>query len=274
LEISLAAALQGDPLLGSFAARNRILFNARQIIWEGLAAHQWSDEQLRDFQLRLGQFTLQDARRLLAFERGADNAVFELAHREPNVVRGWTLGPTRADKLRGFVLRHMPAGWMYLEQASYQRVFDQLIAPALELENGRIRPGLLEQACAPAWPMLGHQLLARLVANIGRWLLMNEALAQTGVNQTVIACALERHRLNSGALPENLAALTPYLPALPLDVITGKPMQYKLTGDAQFTLYSVGWNEKDDRGKPVLNQQGNGTEPTQGDWVWPTCRQD
>jgi hypothetical protein len=51
-------------------------------------------------------------------------------------------------------------------------------------------------------------------------------------------------------------------------------MQYKSTGDGQFTLYSVGWNEKDDGGKRVLNQQGNATDPTQGDWVWPTCRQD
>jgi len=76
-------------------------------------------------------------------------------------------------------------------------------------------------------------------------------------------------------LPETLSALTPYLPGqLPLDVITGKPMQYKVTEDGQFTLYSVGWNEKDDGGKVVLNQEGNGTDPTQGDWVWPTCRQE
>jgi hypothetical protein len=61
---------------------------------------------------------------------------------------------------------------------------------------------------------------------------------------------------------------------LPLDVITGKPMQYKATGDGQFTLYSVGWNEKDDGGKLVLNQQGNATDPAKGDWVWPTCLRD
>lgn len=273
LEISLAAALQEEPLNSSFAARNIILFNARQIIWEGLAVHQWSDEQLRNFQLRLAQFTLQDAQRYLTFDRDAENAVFELVHREPNVVRGWTLGPTRTDKLHALVLHHMPAGWVYLEQNSYQQVFDELIAPALELDAGRIHPRLLEQACHPALPILGHQLVVAPVANGGRYLLLNAALAQTGVNQSVIACALERHRLVTGGLPENLAALAPYLPgSLPLDVITGKPMQYKSTGDGQFTLYSVGWNEKDEGGKLVLNQQGNATDPMQGDWVWPTCR--
>jgi hypothetical protein len=275
LAISFAAALQEEPLLSSFTARNVILFNARQIIWEGLAAHQWSDEQLRDFQLRLGQFTLQDAQRSLAFERAADNAVFELIHREPNVVRGWVLGPALSDKLRGVVLRQMPPGWMFLEQSSYQRVFDELIASALELEPGRIRPGPIEHACHPAFPVLRHQLVAGLIANSARYLLLNAALAQTGVNQTIIACALERHRLHSGGLPENLAALTAYLPGpLPLDVITGKPMQYKVTGDGQFTLYSVGWNEKDDGGKLALNQQGNATDPAKGDWVWPTCLRD
>jgi hypothetical protein len=116
-------------------------------------------------------------------------------------------------------------------------------------------------------------LVVAPVASTGRYLLLNAALAQTGVDQTIIACALERHRLEKGALPENLTALALYLPGpLPLDVITGKPMQYKVTGDGQFTLYSVGWNEKDDGGKLVLNQQKNATDPTQGDWLWPTCR--
>jgi hypothetical protein len=31
-------------------------------------------------------------------------------------------------------------------------------------------------------------------------------------------------------------------------------MQYKVLGDGQFTRYSVGWNQKDDGGKLVLNQ--------------------
>ena len=273
LELSLASALQEEPLLSSLTARDFILLNARQIIWEGLAAHQWSDGELRDFQLRLARFTLQDAQRLLMFERAADNAVFEFAHREPNVVRGWGLGPRLADKLRAFVLRHMPTGWMYLEQNSYQQAFDQFIAPTLELEAGRIRPGLVEQACHPSFPVLRHELIVGPVASNGRYLFMNEAMAQTGVDQTSIACALERYRLATGGLPEKLEALNTYLTgSLPFDVITGKPMTYKVTGDGQFTLYSVGWNEKDEGGKMVLNQQGNATDPTQGDWVWPTCR--
>jgi len=274
LEISLAAALEPEPLLSSLSARHVILFNARQIIWEGLAAHQWSDEQLADFQQRLAQFTLQDTQRLLAFERAFGNALFEFAHQEPKMVRGWVLGPTRADKLRAVVLHHMPAGWMFLEQGSYQRSFDELIAPALDLEAGRIRPGLVEQACHPPFPVLRHRLMAGM-ATRSLYLLQTSALAQTGIDEAIIACALERHRLHSGGLPENLQALAAYLPGpLPLDVITGKPMHYRVSADGQFILYSVGWNEQDDGGKVVLNQQSNGTDPVKGDWVWPAYPRD
>ncbi len=108
------------------------------------------------------------------------------------------------------------------------------------------------------------------IAGGARYLLLNAALAQTGVSQTIIACALERHRLQTGALPENLEALAPYSPGpLPLDVITGKPMRYKRTAEGQFLLYSVGWNEQDDGGEAVLNQQRTETDATKGDWVWP-----
>lgn len=190
------------------------------------------------------------------------------------MVRGWELGPTRADKLRALVLHHMPAGWMFLEQGSYQRSFDELIAPAFDLETGRIRPGLIEQACHPAFRVLRHRLMAGM-ATRSLYLLQTSALAQTGINQAILACALKRHRLRSAGLPEKLDALASALPCpLPLDVITGKPMKYQRSADGQFILYSVGWNEQDDGGKVVMDQQGNGTDPVKGDWVWPAYPRD
>lgn len=274
LEIALAGALEPEPLLSSWSARNIILFNARQIIWEGLAAHQWSDEQLADFQQRLAQFAIQDTQRLLAFERAFCNALFEFAHQEPKMVRGWTFGPTLSDKFHAAVLHHMPAGWMFLEQGAYQRSFDELIMPAFDTEAGRIRPWLAGQALHPPSQVLRHRLLA-VWASRSLYLLQTSALAQTGINQAIIACALERHRLRSGALPEKLDALAlNFSGSLPLDVITGKPMKYRASADGQFILYSVGWNEQDDDGKVVLNQQGNGTDPDKGDWVWPAYSRD
>ncbi len=55
----------------------------------------------------------------------------------------------------------------------------------------------------------------------------------------------------------------------PHDIIGGQPLHYRFNEDGQFMLYSAGWNETNDGGVMVLNQN---TPPTQdfshGDWVW------
>jgi hypothetical protein len=164
----------------------------------------------------------------------------------------------------------MPAGWLYLEQISYHRAFDDLVAPALDLEAGRIRPRLIEQACHPAFPIWGHQLVAAPVTTGARSLLLTAALAQNGVNQTVLACALERHRLATGSFPESLDVVGPQLlGTTPGDVITGQPMKYRLSQEGQFQLYSVGWNEQDEGGKLIMDKQTKAPDAKQGDWVWP-----
>ena len=50
-------------------------------------------------------------------------------------------------------------------------------------------------------------------------------------------------------LPQSLAELTPnYLPAVPLDHFSERPLVYRPTED-EFTLHSVGWDRLDDGGK-------------------------
>ena len=84
------------------------------------------------------------------------------------------------------------------------------------------------------------------------------AFAQTALNQAIIACALERHRLARGLYPETLEQLLPeYLRTIPKDVVRGLPMIYENDGDGKFTLRSVGPNQTNDRGKPVSD-----------DWLW------
>jgi hypothetical protein len=41
-----------------------------------------------------------------------------------------------------------------------------------------------------------------------------------------------------------------------VDLVGGKPLVYRRTRDGKFTLYSIGWNEKDDGGSTSL------------DWLW------
>lgn len=90
------------------------------------------------------------------------------------------------------------------------------------------------------------------------------ALSQTRINEALIACALERFRLAHGEYPENLDALTPqFLDTIPHDVIGGQPLHYRRASEGTFVLYSVGWNGRDDGGKPGQRLD------TDGDWVWP-----
>ena len=83
------------------------------------------------------------------------------------------------------------------------------------------------------------------------------------------ACVLEHYRLVNGVYPETLDALAPqFIEKLPHDVINGLPMHYRLMDDGTFLLYSVGWNEKDDKGVVALSAGGREVDLTKGDWVW------
>lgn len=97
---------------------------------------------------------------------------------------------------------------------------------------------------------------------------------QALVNQSIIACALERWRIEKGSYPDSLDAvrLADGKP-LPLDPIHEKPMGYRKTADGRYALWSVGFDGKDDGGKRTLNEKK--PENTQfqkadyvGDWVW------
>lgn len=91
---------------------------------------------------------------------------------------------------------------------------------------------------------------------------------QTLANEALIACALERYRLAHGDLPEKLDSLLPeFLERIPSDLINGTPLRYHRKDPDHFLLYSVGWNETDDRGVAVHNSNGYLTLD-QGDWPW------
>jgi len=98
------------------------------------------------------------------------------------------------------------------------------------------------------------------------------AQGQVWVDETRIACALERYRLAHGVYPDSLDALAPaYIDALPHDIMTGAPYHYQLRSDGTFLLYSVGWNQIDDGGKVVYEKENpERLDYQQGDWVWPT----
>jgi hypothetical protein len=98
--------------------------------------------------------------------------------------------------------------------------------------------------------------------------------AQTGVNQAIAACALERYRIEHGKYPDNLAAANhPGEKPIPLDIISGKPMGYRKTPDGRYLIWCVGFSGLDHGGLRMLDPKDPAhtqfSSPAyKGDWVW------
>jgi hypothetical protein len=100
--------------------------------------------------------------------------------------------------------------------------------------------------------------VANRAKNSGRiWYLFLPALNKVNASEirwramirsTVVALAAERRRRHSGQMPSSISELVPaYLSAVPLDPFTGESLRLR-ADQAQWTVYSVGPDLKDDRG--------------------------
>jgi hypothetical protein len=94
---------------------------------------------------------------------------------------------------------------------------------------------------------------------------------ETERQMTLAAIASKRYQLRHGQLPPSLDALVPeFLPTLPYDYMSAKPLGYRLKPDGTYLLYSVGEDGKDDGGDP-----SPAPGPPPGLWggrdaVWPS----
>ena len=172
--------------------------------------------------------------------------------------------------------RIAPQGWVYQNQVTVCRWYDDFVLPVVDVGTRTVHPDLAktipstaEQTKGP-YSLLLNVIVSQPEQSFGKkssWSL-KFAYCQTQVDQAAIACALERYRLAHGQFPETLDALAPqFMAKLPHDIINGQPLRYRRTADGQFALYSVGWNQKDDHGTLVLDQDGR-VDQEQGDWVW------
>jgi hypothetical protein len=96
------------------------------------------------------------------------------------------------------------------------------------------------------------------------------AETQAWVVMARLACALERHRLATGAYPTELTALVPtFLQTIPPDPAGGGELHSRRSDEGRFVLYSVGRNGRDDGGNLVWTERGSvNTRDPDCDWVW------
>jgi hypothetical protein len=279
LGLRIAESLRDEMFIVSQLGRAACLDNALQPVWEGIALKKWSDAQLQAFQARLATIDLVSALdRSLRSERAAAIAFIEQARKRGNIAEMMDVVSGESPHWYSFpnlMARLMPRGWFDLEQVSYCKLIDDETRNALDVSGRTIDLAAFQQGGRRTEQLLGqgffqqlwhHRFMARLLVPALNKAARRYAVAQAKADEALIACAIERYRLANGKLPETLEALIPkYVPRLPHDVLSGKPLSYRTSGD-QFVLSSVGSTlaPSDDKKRfPVSDEPGK-----PGEWEW------
>jgi len=282
LSLNLANSIRAEPFMISHLVRISMLHFTLQPIYEGLAAHQWSDEQLVALDLELANLDfLADYKLSMLGEVGVDDGEIDYLRRHPEQLKnlggyydeedGYGYNPALPG---GLIARSIPTGWFYQNQFRCDRMMMEFYIPLADVSQQTVSRAAVQrgdkalkaetQKITP-YNILEKMLLPGLGNTVKRF-----AYGQASVDMARVAIALERYRLAHGEYPGSLDALAPqFIAKVPHDIIGGGPLHYRLTSDGQFVLYSIGWNERDDGGVVVLEK---GSTPSvdinQGDWVW------
>jgi hypothetical protein len=238
------------------------------VIADGLRRHAWREPQLAAFQEQFQkinfvsdfkQVMLAGPARVSDFYPNAtaldlgEIYLRVLLPIESNKPDAWT-------SLKAIFVGHLiPRGWVYQNMVQLANGY-QTIGESSDSSGQRVFPKKVDAVAimAKSHPS-PYNYLARISDPTHSKRCRDTAKIQTEVNEALIACALERYRLARNAFPETLDALVPqFLAQVPPDLIGGQPLHYRRADNGKFLLYSVGWNEKDDGGKPGSDD----------DWVW------
>lgn len=274
MQLYLARTLRTEPVLISQLVRIILIEVAIQDLWDGLAKRRWSDAQLQELQRELADvdmlasfgFAIRGERDV--FANGFFDAILA-GDREQ--FRGVLGGDGAGKWVNSIGMRFVPAGWIYQNKLAVNRMHMETTLPLVDVKARRIFPAkaaasdtqLKEMRTTP-YNVFCKMLFPALSRSAQRF-----GTLQTAVDQARIACALDRYRLAKGQLPETLDALMPgFIAELPRDVVSGQPIYYRREPEGRFTLWSVGWDGKDDNAT-VAVKSGTGVDFDKGDWVWP-----
>ena len=267
LLLYLNNSLRNSPFLISHLVRFAIVSYDLQPIWEGLAEHKWSDEQLVALDEELGKLDfLADYGFIMRGERAFAIASFENQRRTRKMI-SYTDAGVITNKLT-----FMPSAYFYQNELAIARMQQQWVLPLVDTNSRTISPAAFQRANDAVQAQMKHyspykvqalMLFPAIAATVRKF-----AAIQSSIDLARVACALERYRLAHGEYPETLDALAPqFIETLPHDIINGQPLHYRREANGPFVLYSVGWNETDDGGQVVLNKNGS-VDREKGDWVW------
>lgn len=274
----LAEKLDGDPTLISYLVRVAVQTIAVSGFWEGAAAHAWSDAQLLAFQKRLDGIHQKDGLvRAFRGERLFGKTAFEMM-RQGRLDSEMLGGDGNGGEPNFSAVRLMPRSWLLQNQVQHSRLLDGVTSVLLKSDPDRCidadgsgtQMGRFEDAffLGKGRGFRPYRILADLLTPAMARVHVKADRVLTAARLAPAVCALERHRLATGAYPASLAGLAPrFASAVPVDPMNGSPFHYRRNDDGSFTLYGVGPNKADDGG--VFEAKGGGGDL---DWVWPPAQ--
>jgi hypothetical protein len=285
LALRLTDSIHTEPFLITHLVRIAMVQITLQPIYEGLAEHKWSEAQLAELDSELAKLDfLPDYRlamrgEMVLCQEGVTDYLRRHPERLSNLSGDFGGGDGNSSSPGTFFnsfsyFSLIPSGWFYQNELRGSRFMVQQYVPLADLEHRIVSPASLRRAETAHDLEFNHanpynRLEAMLLPSLGG-AVKRFAYAQSFVDLARMAIALERHRLAHGEYPESLDVLAPqFMDKIPRDIITGQPLHYRRTGDGQFVLYSVGWNETDDGGVVVFEgKKTDRVDISQGDWVW------
>jgi hypothetical protein len=264
------ALADGSSMLECVAANSVLRFQLALVLGE-LGSHRWAIGDLVVIEKILASpKPLATYDRGMNGERGYVNWVHDSAlTKGVGALIGWR---PPEDKFRAalasLMLRLYPRGWVRISQTESNRYIDEMqnriafAPPRVQAEPGLLNSSrALDDQCSLGQLRYPFLMLHRrfLYEEVER----SAAYTQATLDQTRIACALERYRLQQGTYPASLEPLTPeFLDRIPTDVMDGQPMRYRLEADGGFVLWSVGTDLKDEGARTVAKERPRG----QPDW--------
>jgi hypothetical protein len=273
LSLYLVNSLRTEPFSISHLVRAAMFQMTLQPVYEGLAQHKWSDEQLTELDHELVKFDfLADCKLSMRGEMGMRSDITDYLPRHPEQYYSMDDDIHDLPYWQRIAWRLIPIGWFYQNRLNYARLVVEYCVPQVSADERTVSPALARRADAIIETYANHCTFYNFINS--RYLPAFRRMAerfgylQSCVNLSRVAVALERYQLAHGEYPETLDALAPqFIEKIPHDIIGGQPLHYHRRDDGKFLLYSVGWNETDDGGQVVLTKNGL-VDREKGDWVW------
>jgi hypothetical protein len=278
VEMKLDSGLREDPTLISGLVAIAVMSIQLGAVWQGLSVHQWTDSQLAEIQGDLARVDfLSEGRLCLRGEAlGFFAPTMDYIRDRPATLTSVIVANfnERRDESSGLRLlwATIPTGCFDATKAQGLERYFQAAREPFDLRLHRVFPdkyAAIEKHAADIRAFTPTDLLLRVSIGPVISSVIKFAQQQCRVDEARIACMIERYRLAHGFLPASLDLLASY-GGVPLDLCNGQPYHYAVRTDGTFLLYSVGWNQKDDGGKVVVEpsfpKRANAKE---GDWVWP-----